>query len=164
MAENQDKKEQNESKEDGVEKKSLIPPEKIYDEYILIAEDSPPNRAILEHYLKKLSFGTLSCKNGKEAWELMEKETTKNIIAVYSDIMMPEMNGIELLKSIRSSEKYKELPVTLITAVPSKDLVKEAKELNVNNFLIKPMDNEKILSSLKKLFPSKKLKMSPAAA
>ena len=105
-------------------------------EYILIAEDSAPNRKILEVILKKQGYEVLACEDGQKAWETLEAEKDKNIIAIYSDIMMPNMNGVELLRKVRESENHPNLPVVLVTAVPKKEYLVEAKELGLEFFLV----------------------------
>ncbi|MGE0764491.1 MAG: response regulator, partial [Bdellovibrionales bacterium] len=74
---------------------------------IVVAEDSPPNRKILSHLLEKMGFEVISCENGKVAWDKMKSGEHKNIVAVLSDVMMPEMDGISFLQEVRGSDPYK---------------------------------------------------------
>jgi two-component system chemotaxis response regulator CheY len=125
---------------------------------ILVAEDSAPNRTILVHLLKKLGYDVIEAANGQLAWQELEKaanEAGKNIVAVLSDIMMPEKDGIELLRSVRGFEKYKALPFVLITAVSDKEYIMQAKSLSVNGYILKPVTFQRVLTKLQELFPSK---------
>ncbi|NJL26195.1 MAG: response regulator [Calothrix sp. SM1_5_4] len=106
-------------------------------ETIVIAEDSPPNRKILAHLLEKLGFNVVACENGHEAWTKLSGGELNNVILVISDIMMPNMDGIELLRNIRGSEQYKNMPVILVTAVSEKEYIVQAKEMNVNGYILK---------------------------
>ena len=99
---------------------------------IVVAEDSPPNRKILVHLLEKLEYEVISCEDGKIAWETLESNENENIVAVLSDIMMPNMDGIQLLKNVRGSEKFKDLLFVLITAVYDREYIMEVKEHKVN--------------------------------
>ncbi len=126
-------------------------------EFILVVEDSTPNRNILIHLLKKLGFQVKEAANGKEAWDVLEKTPAEEkLIAVFSDIMMPEEDGIQLLEKIRSSEKYAQTPFTLVTAVSEKDYIIKAKELNVNGYVLKPVSHDKVLKKLSEFFPGRK--------
>src|SRR6185312_261329 len=61
---------------------------------ILIAEDSLPNQKILQHLLVKLEFDVIACNNGTEAWAKLNDPETKKIVGVFSDMMMPELDGL----------------------------------------------------------------------
>lgn len=125
-------------------------------EYILIAEDSPPNRKILAHLLKKLDYEVIECVDGQEAWDKHLKENKINLVAILSDIMMPNLDGIGLLKCVREQSSYKDIPFILITAVSDKDYIVQAKNLNVNGYILKPVTFQRVTSKLKELFPKKK--------
>lgn len=122
---------------------------------IVIAEDSPPNRKILSHLLEKLGFEVCPCENGQEAWDKLKGGELKNVVAVISDIMMPSMDGIGLLKKIRNDESFKKLPVVLVTAVLEKDYIVQAKELEVNGYILKPVTFQRVTTKLRELFPSR---------
>jgi two-component system, chemotaxis family, chemotaxis protein CheY len=125
------------------------------EEFIVVAEDSAPNRNILVHLLKRIGYKVLDFDNGKKAWEGLQANLDKNIVAVLSDIMMPEMSGIELLRHIRNHDKVKDIPVVLITAVTEKEYIAESKELKVNGYILKPVTADRIRTKFKELFPHK---------
>ncbi len=125
------------------------------EEYIVVAEDSAPNRNILVHLLKRIGYKVLDFENGQLAWDGIQQHADKNIVAIISDIMMPQMSGIELLRNIRGHDKVKDLPVVLITAVTEKEYIAEAKELKVNGYILKPVTAERIRTKFKELFPNK---------
>jgi CheY-like chemotaxis protein len=125
-------------------------------EYILIAEDSPPNRKILAHLLKKLDYEVIECVDGQEAWDKHLKENKINLVAILSDIMMPNLDGIGLLKCVREQSSCKDIPFVLITAVSDKDYIVQAKNLNVNGYILKPVTFQRVTSKLKELFPKKR--------
>lgn len=125
-------------------------------ECILVAEDSVPNRKILTHLLQKLGYDVCACEDGKEAWEKLEEDETKNIVAIISDIMMPNEDGLQLLKRVRESDKYKEIPFLLVTAVSDKEYILQAKALNVNGYILKPVTFQRVTVKLQTLFPDKR--------
>lgn len=133
-------------------------------ECIVVAEDSPPNRKILVHLLEKLGYEVVSCEDGQLAWDhLNSSQDSTNIVAVLSDIMMPNMDGLELLKSCRSDDRYKEIPFVLITAVSDREYIIEAKEQHVNGYILKPVTFQRVTSKLKELFPDKKFDLAKAS-
>lgn len=136
-----------------VEKKSAEPPKDI----IVVAEDSPPNRTILVHLLKKLGFAVIECADGELAYKELEDAHNKKlpVVAVLSDIMMPKMDGVQLLKKVREHAAFKDLPFVLITAVAEKEYIVQAKSMNVNGYVLKPVTFQRVLSKLTELFPQK---------
>ncbi len=122
---------------------------------IVIAEDSPPNRKILGHLLEKLGFNVVACENGQQAWEALSSGEHKRVVAVISDIMMPTMDGIQLLRNVRGHDTLKELPLVLVTAVSEREYIVQAKELNVNGYILKPVTFQRVTTKLQELFPAR---------
>jgi len=124
---------------------------------IIVAEDSPPNRKILVHLLQKLGYEVIGCENGEQGWEAVEKlRGDDRLVAVISDIMMPVKDGIDFLRSVRGDESLKELPFVLVTAVSDKEYILEAKSLEVNGYILKPVTFSRVTAKLQELFPDKK--------
>jgi CheY-like chemotaxis protein len=131
-------------------------PAKTPSETIIIAEDSAPNQKILQHLLMKLEYNVIACNNGLEAWAKLNDPSTNNVVAILSDMMMPEEGGMSLLKRVRESDKFSKLPFVLITAVSDKTQIIQAKKLNVNGYILKPMTFPRVTAKLKELFPNRK--------
>lgn len=125
-------------------------------ETIIIAEDSLPNQKILQHLLLKLDYDVIACNNGQIAWDKLHAPETKNVVAILSDMMMPELDGMSFLKNVRGDEKFKSLPFVLITAVSDKDQIMAAKSLEVNGYILKPVTFQRVTAKLKELFPNRK--------
>jgi two-component system chemotaxis response regulator CheY len=124
-------------------------------ETIIIAEDSPPNRKILAHLLSKLGYEVIACEDGAKAWQELNGNKHENVVAVISDIMMPNMDGIEFLKNVRTTYKNTQLPFVLVTAVSERDYIVEAKKHNVNGYVLKPVTFQRVTAKLGELFPGK---------
>lgn len=124
-------------------------------EYVVVAEDSPPNRTILVLLLKKLGFQVLECNDGDVAWKALQEHKDKKIVAVISDLMMPTMDGLELLRRVRNDDKLAALPFVLVTAVSDKDYIFEAKTLKVDGYLLKPVTFQRVSAKMKELFPNR---------
>ncbi len=126
-------------------------------EFVLVVEDSAPNRNILVHLIKKLGFQVVEAVSGKDAWEKIEKwDPNHTLLAIFSDVMMPDMDGIQLLEKVRGSTNFATTPFTLVTAVSEKEYVLKAKELNVNGYVLKPVSRDKVLKKLTEFFPDRK--------
>lgn len=148
---NQDENEKSEITSDSSKGKSSNEPS----EYILVAEDSLPNSRIIVLLLEKLGFGTIACTNGDVAWAELLHNENKNIVAVLSDIMMPKVDGLELLKRVRASEKYANIPFVLITGVSDRESIITSKNLKTSGYILKPIATERLISKMKELFPHK---------
>ena len=123
-------------------------------ELIILAEDSPPNRKILTHLLEKMGFKVIACENGQVAIDAL-KANADEVKLLMSDIMMPTMDGLELLRQVRGDEKLKPLPVILITAVSEKDYIERAKALGVSGYILKPVTFQRVHEKMKSIFPDK---------
>jgi two-component system, sensor histidine kinase and response regulator len=113
---------------------------------ILVVEDSPTQALLLCNSLKKKGIKVDLVKNGKEAIAFL---STKQPSIIISDITMPEMNGFELCKAVRSNKTTSNLPIILFTALYDTDEVLNAIESGANFFLTKPSRPELILEIAK---------------
>lgn len=124
-------------------------------ETIVIAEDSSPNRKILAHLLTRLGYNVVATENGEAALNALTSGEHKNIVLLISDIMMPVMDGLALLRQVRENPNLKTLPVLLITAVVEKEYFTRAKDMHVSGYLLKPITYERVSTKLGELFPGK---------
>jgi two-component system chemotaxis response regulator CheY len=124
-------------------------------ETIVIAEDSAPNRKILAHLLTKLGYNVVATENGQAAWNALTSGEHKNIVLLVSDIMMPVMDGLALLRQVRENPKLKPIPVVFITAVVEQEFLLLAKDMNVNGYILKPVTYDRVTAKLSELFPGK---------
>ncbi|MFZ8932390.1 MAG: response regulator [Bacteriovoracaceae bacterium] len=115
---------------------------------ILIVDDKQTMRKIIKGMLRDLGYSDITISNnGALAWtELQEaSQNGKPFEFIISDWSMPEMNGLELLKKIRSDDAYKTTPFLMITAEAEQSKVLLAVKAGVSNFIVKPFTT-KILS------------------
>lgn len=103
---------------------------------ILVVDDARTMRRILLNLLRQLGFGNLAeAPDGKVAWEHLSHEHVDLII---SDLAMPEMDGLDLLKRVRGSQTYQATPFILVTAEGNRARVVEAAEAGASNYIVKP--------------------------
>ncbi|MDC1067553.1 response regulator [Candidatus Kapabacteria bacterium] len=105
---------------------------------VLIAEDSPTMRRVVTGIVSQAFPDTemFEAGDGKVAWDLLKIE---EIDLVLSDWLMPEMNGLELIKSIRSNERLKNLPFVMVSTKGMKQDIIEAIRAGVSDYCVKPI-------------------------
>ena len=110
---------------------------------ILIVEDDRVNRRILESRLNDRRFATVSVGSGSEALEMLTavlNGAAEPIDMVLLDIMMPGMDGIEVLRRVREQTSPIDLPIIMVTAKGRSGDVVEALEAKANDYVTKPID------------------------
>jgi len=124
---------------------------------IIVAEDSDPNRQILCLLLRKLGFKVLEYRDGSLAWSALQEciSNGTQVSAIVSDLMMPNMDGLQFLRNVRNEETTAKIPFVLVTAVSDKDYVFEAKSLNVDGYILKPVTYKRVADKMQSLFPQK---------
>ncbi len=105
--------------------------------FILIVDDSETNRKLLAMRLKPLGYEITSVKSGEEALLLLEEHSFHLILL---DIMMPGMDGEQVLTRIKNDERFRNIPVIMISALDEEESVKRCLDLGAVNFLLKPFD------------------------
>jgi len=101
---------------------------------VLVVEDSPVAREVVMKILEREGYNVVGAGNGLEALDRLHSETPDLVLL---DVMMPEMDGLTLLKEMRDEPQYKELPVILLTALSDEGRMKKARELGVREYLVK---------------------------
>jgi len=112
---------------------------------ILIAEDSRTQADQLGFLLEEHGFQVTITANGKQA--LLAAQAKKPNLII-SDIMMPEMDGYELCKAIKSNEELQDIPVILVTTLSDSQDVIRGLECGADNFIRKPYDERYLLSRI----------------
>jgi putative two-component system response regulator len=119
---------------------------------ILIVDDEELICRLLAQRLTSEGYSCVTANNGREALSHFYKNTFSLII---SDIKMPEMDGIELLKRVKGLNPN--MMVIMVTAYPEIDMAVEAMRMGAYDFIIKPADLDLILLSVKKALEKKRL-------
>jgi len=103
----------------------------------LIVDDSVTMRRIVVNTLKNLGYSDfVEAIDGREALEKLSAD--ENINFVVTDWNMPVISGLELVKSIRSTDKFGKLPILMVTTRGIKEDIIEALTAKVNNYVVKP--------------------------
>jgi DNA-binding response OmpR family regulator len=103
---------------------------------IMVVEDDSFVLDIYQTKLTQENFNVISATNGLEAMKKLEEEKTKPDLMLL-DIVMPYMDGLEVLRKIKNNDKLKDIPVILLTNLSQKEKVDEGLFLGANDYLIK---------------------------
>jgi CheY-like chemotaxis protein len=112
---------------------------------ILIADDDATSRLVLEATLKSLGHNVITTTSGDEAWDAFQHEHFPVLI---SDWLMPGMDGLELCRLIRQTERDTYTYIILLTVLEGKQQFLEAMEAGADDFITKPLDEELLAARL----------------
>lgn len=133
---------------DSLSEKNMKPSEEMNFDFnnttILIAEDEPSNFDLLKYILNNTGARLLHAKTGREVLRILYADDTIDLILL--DIKMPEMNGLEALKSLRK-QKYT-IPVIAQTAYVMSDDEKKCMDAGCNDYITKPIKPEELLKKI----------------
>lgn len=115
---------------------------------ILIADDNPDNVELLRKRLSSQGYETAAAFDGEEALQAILKETPDLLIL---DVMMPKMDGYEVLQRLRQNDDYRNLPVIMLTA--KKEIPDKLKGLDIgaDDYITKPFNPQELLARVKSL-------------
>jgi C4-dicarboxylate-specific signal transduction histidine kinase len=112
---------------------------------VLIAEDSIIQAAMLKRTLSAAGYRVLVAKDGAEALREAEGESPSILI---TDVVMPEMDGFELCRSLRAQPETAELPILLLTTLSSPEDILEGLAAGADDYLVKPYQEQAILDKV----------------
>ncbi|MBE9561934.1 MAG: response regulator, partial [Proteobacteria bacterium] len=114
---------------------------------VLVADDDMRNVFSLVAMLEDKYMEVIIAKNGQEALDALEKHP--EVAAVIMDVMMPGMDGYEAMRRIRKQPNHRKLPIIALTAKAMKDDRAKCIDAGANDYLSKPVDNDKLISLLR---------------
>jgi len=117
---------------------------------ILFVDDSRIMRNILKNFFAKLEIPCqyLEAANGKKAYQLLE---TNKVSIVFLDWNIPEMDGMEFLRKVRSMPAYKELPIVMVTSEAAKYNIVEALQNGATDYIVKPVREKDFLEKVSEI-------------
>jgi CheY-like chemotaxis protein len=115
---------------------------------LLIVEDDPDQRSILELLFQNEGYTTLAVKSGPRAISMLP---SNNVDLVVCDLMMPGMNGEELVKYLRGSSNFSKLPILMLTAIDSAERESSLLESGADDYCPKTVKRKVLLARVKRL-------------
>jgi two-component system, chemotaxis family, chemotaxis protein CheY len=119
---------------------------------VIIVDDSRAVIATAELALEGLiGSGVIEFKSYLNPAELLGnlQSGAENFDLLISDVNMPEMNGLDLSRAIKSDERFKTKPIIILTTESSEELKMKGKEIGVTGWMVKPFNDEKLVKSIK---------------
>ncbi len=113
----------------------------------LVVDDSASMRQLVSSTIKDAGYEVLDAENGMDA---LSKLNNGKFDMVITDLNMPDMDGIELIKKLRSLPDYRFIPIIMLTTESQEAKKQEGKQAGASGWIIKPFSSEKLLGVLKK--------------
>ena len=117
---------------------------------VLVVDDDPVVIRLVKELLKTQGYVVETAKDGIDAMVVVKKEKPDLIVL---DIMMPELNGYDVLRTLKFTDEFKEIPVLLLTA-REQELDKRIGEMMGIEYIQKPVNREAFLEKIDKIFQS----------
>ena len=114
---------------------------------ILLVDDAAVVRHIVSLNLRKSGYDVVEAVNGQDA---LDKLDSSNVEMVITDLNMPIMDGIELIKQIRKSIKFKFMPILMLTTVSQEEKKLEGKQAGASAWIFKPFHAHELISMVRK--------------
>ena len=115
---------------------------------VLVADDSPKVRELAEALLGEAGFHVVRASDGKEALEMI-RETHPDLVVL--DLLMPEMNGFDVLKEMQQDERVRSIPVVVISGVYKDNILRELNELGAAGFVEKESLSSELVPRARRL-------------
>jgi len=113
---------------------------------VLIIEDEPEQIKLISMRLKANGYEVISAESAGEGLRIAGEENP-NVILL--DILLPDMSGLEVAESLKSSVVTKDIPIIAITAVGTPDIEEQCKESGISDFLRKPYESQDLIDKIK---------------
>ncbi len=123
------------------------------EKHVLVVDDEPFIRRSLEFLLKKQGFRVTSAANGEEALEQLRNGNLPELM--FLDVMMPKMNGFEVVETVKNDPRLAGIYVILLTAKGQEADRKRGFELGADDFMIKPFSPSKLVEKVNAYFSQK---------
>lgn len=114
---------------------------------ILVVDDEPHIQELLKYNLERENYNVILAETGKEALKALNKETN----AVILDLMLPDADGLDILKNIRTNEELKNIPVIVLTAKGDEFDKVLGLELGADDYISKPFSVRELIARVKAL-------------
>ncbi|MBC7515206.1 MAG: response regulator transcription factor [Alkalinema sp. FL-bin-369] len=120
---------------------------------LLLVDDEPGLREAVQAYLEESGFTVQTANNGNEGWEMVQRFTPDLVI---SDVMMPQVDGYQLLKKLREDARFQALPVIFLTARGMTSDRISGYDAGCDAYLPKPFDPDELVSIIKSILTRQK--------
>ena len=117
---------------------------------ILIVDDSESIRELVGNSLENAGYHVLKGVNGKDGIEVLKK-FDDTVSLIITDLFMPEMDGIDLIREVRKDNEYRFVPILMLTTESQAEKKLEGKKVGATGWMVKPFEEGKLLRIVKKV-------------
>jgi len=117
---------------------------------VLLVDDDPDTRQIVSMMIEKAGHVLITTGSGAAALSLLNREKVDVILL---DIMMPEMDGLRVLKTIRTTS---DAPILMLTAISDAAIMEQCYLMGANDYIVKPFTREKLVDRIERLGAKRK--------
>lgn len=121
---------------------------------VIVADDSRLVRGIVERTVVSMGFEALLAVNGKEALNILEAGD-KDVRLMLLDWNMPLLNGIDVIKSMRRDDRFKNIAVLMVSTESEDDRIKEAISAGAQGYLTKPFTPDQLKDAIRQVLKTK---------
>ena len=114
---------------------------------VLVVDDCNTTRRLISLLLKGKGYNSIHAQNGLDA---LEKLAVNEVDIVITDLNMPLMDGLELIKTLRQDDKYRELPIIMVSTESAEMDKKVAREMGASTYMVKPVTQERLIYEIQK--------------
>ena len=127
---------------------------------ILVVEDSRTDALTIRHFLESNDFNVTVAEDGEKALSYLNENRPDLIL---SDVIMPNMDGYELCRTIKSRASFSGIPVILVTALAEPEDIINGLKCGADNFVTKPFNSKLLLSQIRFIMANRELRQNPNA-
>ena len=119
---------------------------------VLLVEDEELARKTLAFYLNTIFDEVILACDGEEALLIIKEneEKNKNFDLILTDLNMPNVDGFELISSIRGNDSYRDLPIIVLSSLGNTEDIQRGLECGANSYLVKPFDPKRVVYEVSK--------------
>ena len=118
-------------------------------ELILAVDDSASMRQLVKATLQGAGYEIVQAANGVEALKYAKTQAVPRL--VLTDVNMPDMDGLTLLRELRMLDNYKHVPILMLTTESGQDIKKRGREAGATGWLVKPFTPYELLATVKRV-------------
>jgi len=124
---------------------------------VLVVDDEPDVRKVVRMTLEKAGYEVIEAEDGEKAIEEIKKGENSILLSlIITDIRMPNMNGIDVINYYR--KEWQSVPIIVLTGFPDLDMATTMLQHGVSDYLVKPVEAEKLKASVAKAFQQREVR------
>ncbi len=117
-------------------------------EKILVVDDEPDLLELVRDTLEMAGYTVITASDGEEGLKSITEDSPDLVIL---DIKMPKIDGMQVLERVRKNPRLNELPIIMLTSLKGEGIIREAREVGANDYIVKPFNQIDLLNRVKRV-------------